>query len=593
MASRFPASWLDELYARADIVQVVSSYVQLKKEGQRYWGLCPFHHEKTPSFSVNAERNLYYCFGCKAGGNVVSFVMEMEKVPFREAAERIADMCRLPLPQMVEDPDYEARKSQKDRLLEANRLAAKYYHELLWTDTGKSVRDYFYGRGLDDRVIRKFGLGASPDDWGKLTEHLMSQGFTEEELVLGGLSKTKETSRYDFFRGRAMFPIINQYGNVLAFGGRTLGDAKPKYLNTGDTPVFNKRLGVYAANLLAKARGLKRVLLVEGYMDVVSLTQAGVEGVVATLGTSLTIEQARYLKKFAPEIWVAYDGDNAGQMAIERALGIFEEENIPARVLFFPGNLDPDEYIRKEGIDAFDQLKPLKSVEYRLMRLEGQFDMSTEDGRVQYAKKSADILSKVQNPVEVEVYLKQIMLKTGFEKNVLLAQIGVSRQNAPQTGQTAQPVQLRRVRSDGQALEGTKAEQFLVSLLAAGILPDGMVKPDDFRDEILKSFVEKLLSGETPASIIGQVETEREKEIAVKVFMIDMGDKPENSVSIAADCLNSLRVGRINEKIDALKLQMLQTQDPAVKTDCLKQIMQLNQEMNRLKQPGHRTNREG
>ncbi len=583
MAPRFPSSWLDELYARADIVQVVSAYLPLKKDGRRYWGLCPFHNEKTPSFSVNPELNLYYCFGCKAGGNVIQFLMEMERLSFYEAAKLLADRMHMPLPQMVEDPDYERRRSQRERLLEANRLAARYYHEMLWTEKGRGAREYFYRRGLDDGIIRRFGLGASLADWSDLTEMLLQKGFSLEELRLAGLTVVKGESHFDFFRDRAMFPILDQQGNVLAFGGRIMGDGQPKYLNTGDTPVFNKRLGVYAVNLLKKARGLKRVLLVEGYMDVVSLSQAGVVGIVATLGTALTSEQARLLKRFAPEIWVAYDGDSAGQHAIERALGIFEEEQIKARVLYFPDNLDPDEFIRQRGIEAFDQLQPMSAVKYRLMRLEQESDLSDQEARVEFAKKGAALLAGVRDPVELEVYLRDLAVKTGFERDVLVAQMGISVSATMRSSQPFQRVSSFQ-RAAAQSQEGMRSEQLLVSLLASSALPEGMVREDDLVDETLRAFVKRLNAGEKPAAILASAETPMERELASKVFTMQTGEEPENAVSIAADCLKSLRLTRLQNELNRQKAAMATVSDSEQKRQALAEIMRLNTEMKRLKE---------
>ena len=402
MAGRIPSAWMDELYARTDIVSVVSAYLPLKKDGRRYWGLCPFHHEKTASFSVNPELNLYYCFGCKAGGNVVQFVMEMERLSYMDAVKLLADRIHMTLPEVRDDPDYEKRRSQRERLLNANREAARFYHELLWKPEGKRVLDYLHGRGLDDGIIRRFGLGASADQWDSLTNYLTEKGYTPEELNLAGLTVVKSESAYDMFRSRAMFPIIDQYGNVLGFGGRAMTDVKPKYLNTADTPVFNKRKGVYAINLIRKQRDLKRVLLVEGYMDVVAISQAGVVGAVATLGTALTNEQARLLKRFAPEVHLGYDGDEAGQHAIERGLEILEAEDVPAKVLYFPDGLDPDEFIRQRGLDAFQALRPMTPTAFRMQRLRLRCDLETQEGRTEYAKGCAELLRKVRDPVDVE-----------------------------------------------------------------------------------------------------------------------------------------------------------------------------------------------
>lgn len=286
---------------------------------------------------------------------------------------------------------------------------------------------YFRNRGLNDQVIRKFGLGAAPNARDQLTRYLMEKGYTQEELVLAGLtiaykaepptetSPGRPASVRDMFRNRAMFPIIDQYGNVLAFGGRSLDGAPPKYLNTSDTPVFNKRLGVYAANLLRKERHLERIILVEGYMDVVALTQFGVTGVCATLGTALTQEQARLMRRFAPMICLSYDGDGAGQHAILRGLDILQAEGIPAKVLDFPDGLDPDEFIRRDGLEGFSKLPALTPESYRMRRLRAEHDLSTQEGRVAYAKACAEIVGKLE-PVDREIHLQELTVQTGFSR---------------------------------------------------------------------------------------------------------------------------------------------------------------------------------
>ena len=399
MASRFPAHWLDELRSRSDIVQVVSSYVGLKKSGRKYWGLCPFHGEKTASFSVDEEQQLYYCFGCKAGGNVISFIMDMERCSFHEAVEFLAERAHIPLPEMEDDPEWEKRRTRRERLLSANREAAKFYHEMLFRPEGIASLNYLRQRGLSDSVIRKFGLGAAPDQWSALTDHLVAAGYTTEELSSVGLTIVRppkepggKQTAFDMFRNRAIFPIIDMYKNVIAFGGRTLGKEPPKYMNTSDTPVFNKRKNVYAANLLRQQRHLEHVILVEGYMDVVSLSQFGVDGACATLGTSLTEDQARLLRRFAPEVWLAYDGDAAGQNAILRGLDIFEKEGIPARVLVFPDGLDPDEFVRRDGAEGFAKLQPMPAAAYRLLRLKDSFDLSRDEDKMNYVRKASNII---------------------------------------------------------------------------------------------------------------------------------------------------------------------------------------------------------
>ncbi len=583
MAGRFPTAWMDDFYSRVDIVQVVSAYVPLKKNGSRYWGLCPFHHEKTPSFSVNGEQNLYYCFGCKAGGNVVQFVEEMEHLTYREAVEYLAKQIHMPIPETQEDPDYERRRSQRERLLGANKAAARWYHAQLWLPENQRILDYLHKRGLDDGTIRKFGLGAAPEEWDALTRALEQQGYTQEELRLAGLTVVKQETRFDMFRSRAIFPIIDAQGQVLGFGGRAMGDAQPKYLNTSDTPVFNKRKGVYAANLLRKQRDLKRVILVEGYMDVVALIQHGVNGVVATLGTALTNEQARLLKRYAPEIWVSYDGDSAGQHAIMRALEIFEQEDIRARVLFFPDNLDPDEFIRQRGLDAFEHLRPLKAAEYRMQRAKEDLDLSDDDQRIEYAKRCAQILSKVREPVELETYLQTLAVQTGFSKDVLRQQMGLSIAEA----NNAKPPRERIIRRRaGDAPAASMPEKTLIALLVSGLMPKDAVRDTDFDDPQLHMLAQKLLAGSSPAAILAECETEQQRVAYSETFALNAEITQDNAAAVAEDCLRTIRQARLQRQIDDIRAQ-LDTCGSAEKADMLKELLTLSNELARLKRAVH------
>lgn len=583
MAGRFPTAWMDDFYSRVDIVQVVSAYVPLKKNGSRYWGLCPFHHEKTPSFSVNGEQNLYYCFGCKAGGNVVQFVEEMEHLTYREAVEYLAKQIHMPIPETQEDPDYERRRSQRERLLGANKAAARWYHAQLWLPENQRILDYLHKRGLDDGTIRKFGLGAAPEEWDALTRALEQQGYTQEELRLAGLTVVKQETRFDMFRSRAIFPIIDAQGQILGFGGRAMGDAQPKYLNTSDTPVFNKRKGVYAANLLRKQRDLKRVILVEGYMDVVALIQHGVNGVVATLGTALTNEQARLLKRYAPEIWVSYDGDSAGQHAIMRALDIFEQEDIRARVLFFPDNLDPDEFIRQRGLDAFEHLRPLKAAEYRMQRAKEDLDLSDDDQRIEYAKRCAQILSKVREPVELETYLQTLAVQTGFSKDVLRQQMGLSIAEA----NNAKPPRERIIRRRaGDAPAASMPEKTLIALLVSGLMPKDAVRDTDFDDPQLHMLAQKLLAGSSPAAILAECETEQQRVAYSEAFALNAEITQDNAAAVAEDCLRTIRQARLQRQIDDIRAQ-LDTCGSAEKADMLKELLTLSNELARLKRAVH------
>ena len=563
--ARYPSAWLDELRSRSDIVQIISGYVGLKKKGKKYWGLCPFHGEKTASFSVDGEQQLYYCFGCKAGGTVFQFVMDIERCSYHEAVEMLAERAHLPLPEMEQDEDYERRRSRRERLLEANRQAAKFYHETLFKPEGEPSLAYLRRRGLSDAVIRKFGLGAAPDDWTALTDHLTEAGFTLDELSAAGLTIVKPPDRdggkvraFDMFRKRAMFPIIDMYKNVLAFGGRSLDKTEPKYLNTSDTPVFNKRKGVYAANLLRQQRHLERVILVEGYMDVVSLTQFGVEGVCATLGTALTNEQARLLRRFAPTVYLGYDGDSAGQHAILRGLDILQEEGVPARVLDFPDGLDPDEFIRRDGPEGFANLKSVSAATYRLRRLKEGFDLSTQEGRIAYAREAARVLAPL-DPVERAVHLKQLSLETGFAPETLTEQLNLSPppQAAAGTPRSPRPAPLRAKKEENTPSEGNiSAQETLLGLLATGQLPKDMISEKDFDDDELKSLYRSLVSGQSPASLVDAAPDDETHSRYARILLSPSAENKDQMIAMANQCLNRIRSVDLQKRYQSLMQQI-------------------------------------
>ena len=551
MAGRYPPQWLDELRARADIVKVIGSYVTLKKNGHRYVGLCPFHNETAPSFSVDEQKQVYHCFGCKAGGSVIQFVMDIERLSFPEAVAFLADQLHMPLPEMQNDPAYEKRRTLKERIYLANRTAARMYHQLLWQPESSAILHYLQQRGLSDAVIRRFGIGAAPPS-AQVGHRLMEEGFTEEELVQAGLMLRREGRTFDMFRNRAMFPIIDTYGNVLGFGGRAMGDAMPKYLNTSDTPAFNKRYTVFAANLLRKARGLTRVILVEGYMDVVALSQFGVEGVAATLGTALTPEQARLLHRFAPEVHIAYDGDRAGQKAILRGLEVLEGENVPVRVLDFPGGLDPDEFIRQEGLEAFQALKPISAVTYRMRREKERHDVSTEEGRIEYAKACAAILRGVKEPVDLENHLRHLSVETGFSKEVLMQQIGAA--PPPKVVTAAKREGFRQKAREVSQVDWTA--RTLLAVLATGRLPKDSVSPEEFEDPLLRSLCEGLLAGESAASLMERQTDDQGRAAVGDILSLNTDLDDDGLMRMAQDCLKKMRKQRLEKALDLIQQRL-------------------------------------
>ena len=589
MASRFPAGWLDDLRSRSDIVQVISGYVGLKKSGRNFWGLCPFHGEKTASFSVDEEHQLFYCFGCKAGGDVIRFIMEIERCSFQEAVEMLAERAHIPMPEMENDPDYELRRSRRERLLEINRRAARYYHELLFQPEGAQALTYLRKRGLSDSVIRKFGLGAAPDQWSWLTERLIKDGFTLDDLSSVGLTVVKKAAApsgnprfFDMFRNRAMFPIIDMYKNVIAFGGRSIDKKEPKYLNTSDTPVFNKRKGVYAANLLRGQRHLEHVILVEGYMDVVSLTQFGIQGVCATLGTALTEEQAHLLRRFAPTVYLAYDGDDAGQHAILRGLDIMDRAEVAARVLVFPDRLDPDEFIRRDGAEAFNRLPALSPSVYRLSAIKAKHDLSTRDGKLAYTREAAAVIRPL-DPLERETCVRDLSVETGFTPEVIMEQI----RQMPGSDDRNQPAPMKRVAGMPNSREtespDLSAQETLLGLLSTGQLPKDMVSKKDFDDEELKSIYSGLVSGLSPAALVDTATDDESRSRYVRILLSPHAENTDQLISMAQQCLNRIRRASLQRQYDDLmkKIALLPSDDPDV-TSCLLQAQDVQNKLKAL-----------
>ena len=417
----FPREFMDELTARNDIVSVISRYVSLTRRGSNYVGLCPFHNEKTPSFSVSSDKQFYHCFGCGVGGDVITFVMKVENIEFPDAVAKLADWAGLEVPQS----EYGSGEREKRKRAEAAcRDAARFFHESLRSEAGKNAREYLLGRNLSPATITRFGLGYSPNGWRGLLDELTSRGYTKSELLTAGLIITNDKGNvYDRFRDRAMFPIIDVRGNVIGFGGRVMGDGEPKYLNSPESSVFNKRRNLYALNL-AKSSRADYMLLAEGYMDVIALHQAGFDSAVASLGTSLTEEQAHLISKYKNRVVICYDSDKAGRAATERAIDILKKTGLDVRVLQMSGAKDPDEFIKKFGRDKFAKLieAALPAAEYRLGNVKQEFDLSDDKQRVEYLKAAVVHLAKIKSAIEREVYAGRIAGETGVTRDAILAE---------------------------------------------------------------------------------------------------------------------------------------------------------------------------
>ena len=398
-----PERFLDELIARTDIVDLVSESVRLTKKGRNYWGLCPFHSEKTPSFSVSADKQIYKCFGCGKGGGAINFVMELDNLPFRDAVVLLAKRAGLEVP----DSGYSAgAKERREKLLAINKQAARAFHRWLYTPEGAEGLAYLQRRGLSRRTLTSFGLGFAPNRWDALIQELGQQGYDKRDLLDAGLAVNNQDGRiYDRFRNRVMFPIIDSRGEVIGFGGRVMDDSTPKYLNSPDTPVYNKSRNVFALNIAKKSKA-GRVILTEGYMDTISLHQAGFDSAVASLGTSLTPEHAQLLSRYFPEAIIAYDGDGAGVSAAQRAIPLLERAGMKVRVLRMTGAKDPDEFIKQYGRDAFLRLldQSENQVDYRLEQIRKKYDLSDDSQKVGFLQEAAQLLSSLPSAVEREIY---------------------------------------------------------------------------------------------------------------------------------------------------------------------------------------------
>ena len=498
-----PSAFIDELVARSDILDVVSDYVRLTPKGGSYWGLCPFHGEKTPSFHVRPDRQSYHCFGCGKGGGVVSFVMEVENLPYVDALRLLAKRAGMELP---ENTDYRGRR-KRSRLLELNKEAARYFHSQLHSPVGREGLAYLQRRGLSRGILTRFGLGFAPNSWDSLIQAMGQKGYDKAELLEAGLVVNNQKGRiYDRFRGRVMFPIIDLRGDVIGFGGRVLGDGEPKYLNSPESPVFSKSRNLFALNL-AKNTKLGRIILTEGYMDTISLYQAGFDCAVASLGTALTADHAKLLSRFTKEAIICYDADSAGIQAANRAIPLLEKTGLKVRVLRVHGAKDPDEFLKKYGPDAFARLLDQSEnyVDYNLRQLQDKYDLNDPVQKAEFARAGAEVLSRLDSPVEREVYAGQLAQTTGVGKDALLQEIKRCRSQrfyqAKKKQERRNLTPVRQIQPKGRQMRydnprSARAEEGILRLLMLDSSLAGQVQdlaPADFSSPVLGKIYAVLL----------------------------------------------------------------------------------------------------
>lgn len=464
--ARFSDDFIQQIRDNNDIESVISSYIDLKRRGKNLVGLCPFHNEKTPSFTVYPETASYYCFGCGAGGEVINFIRNIENLDFTEAVKLLADRAGLKLPEYQSYDDSIAKLRR--RIYEANREAARFFHETLFTDKGKQQLDYLLGRGVSPKMIKHFGLGAAPDDWHALEEHLKNKGFKWDELVAANLVRSSEKNGkryyYDAFRAKVMYPVIDLRGNVVAFGGRVLDDSKPKYINTSDTLVYKKSNELFALNF-AKNGNNRKLILCEGYMDVIALHQAGYENAVAGLGTALTPEQVSLISRYADEVALCYDSDEAGQKAVRAAMTLFSKTGVKVKVIRLEGGKDPDEIIKKHGKERFERLlnKADNDTEYKLSKLREKYIVETDDGKLSFLREAVKILAFCDS-IERDVYAMRLSDELNVGKDAIIQQINeVRRKENYRKAKT----ELKTAREQARILDTAADPQRLKNIRAA------------------------------------------------------------------------------------------------------------------------------
>ena len=563
ITTAFPDSFINELVARNDIVDVVSGYVRLgKKSGSNMFGLCPFHSEKTPSFSVSPDKQIYHCFGCGKGGGVISFIMEIENLSFPEAVAFLARRANMPLPE--QENDRESKK--RARILALNKDAARFYYEQLSSPAGERARDYMARRGISKTTATNFGLGFAPDAWDTLERAMREKGYTDYELFDAGLiKKGRNGGWYDTFRDRLMFPVIDVRGNVIGFSGRILGENGPKYLNSPETSVFNKGSNLFALNLAKKSKS-GYILLTEGNIDVVSLHQAGFDSAVASLGTSLTAEQARLISRYSSQVVIAYDNDGAGQKAAQRAIAILEKLDLKVRVLQMSGAKDPDEFIRLKGPEAFARLieGSENQIEYLLAQVAKKYDLSADAQKLDYLREVEDLLARRPSAAEREIYCRRIASEVGISPEVLIGEVTGRRKRilrsmekaegrgSPERG--SQPAE-RQLRYDDPA--SAVAEEGVIRLLcrdpelaSAPCLPAAEEFSSPELGHIYAVLLARLREGRSVSADVLGGELEQQ-EISL---LVNIQQKPEtlaNSAKALDDYINRIRQRR-REKTQGL-----------------------------------------
>lgn len=548
-------SFLTELKYKTDIDDIISSYVTLKKRGSTSIGLCPFHNEKTPSFTVYNDTQSFYCFGCGAGGDAITFIKKIENLDYIDAVRTLAQRVGLEMPEGNTVDDTIAKS--KRRILEINRESAKFYYNYIISPEGKAGLDYFLNRGLSMNTIKRFGLGYAPDNWDSLYRHLRSLGYHTNEMLSAGVIKTGRNNRcYDNFINRVMTPIIDVRGNVIAFGGRVLDDSKPKYINTADTLVYKKTFELFALNL-AKNSDADNLILCEGYMDVIAMHQAGFTNAIAGCGTALTNEQVRLISRYTKEVILAYDADEAGQKALNKAISLFKQTDVKVKIPALSGGKDPDEIIRKYGRDKFKAMLDGASndIEFALIELRNRFDINTSQGKIDFLKEAIKVLSEV-SPIEKDIYLTRLSDELGVEKSSIKIQLDDYAKRYKRKAQSSSYKSIvdnsirdnqKSCYDNNASLKQIKAEERLVGLLH--LYPSCSSLCSDFNSSVISSpFIKKVfdvllsrINNNQQIDLINLSDILTDSELGMMAGIIARTQPNSNHIKEFSDCLLTIQ----------------------------------------------------
>ena len=556
----FDQRFLDELIARSDIVDVVGSYVALQRKGGNLFGLCPFHNEKTPSFSVSPDKQIYHCFGCKKGGGVINFIMEIENLTFPEAVRFLAKRANLPVP---EEEERSGADRLRRRVLDLNRDAARWYYELLCSPEGGAVQAYLDKRQIRRNIAVRFGMGASPDRWDSLLTAMTRRGYAKEELLAAGLVVNGKNGRlYDKFRNRLMLPVIDTRGDVVGFGSRVIDNSEPKYMNTTETITYSKRRILYGLNLAKKTKR-PNIILCEGNLDVVTLHQAGFDNAVASMGTALTVEQTRLLSRFTKELVLCYDNDNAGQLATQRALELLNNSEFTVKVLKLPNRLvdgkyvkqDADDFIKLHGAAAFENLLSgsENGVEFRMAQIAAKYDLTSDEGRIAYAGEMAEELCKLENAVERDVYTNRAAQTAGLSAEAMKLEVQrafrrraakdrkMQERQELNLSRTLQPAE-RAIRYDD--LRSAMAEEGVIRLLMQddGIFPaEPPLREEEFSSPLLGRIYSQLWRCRGGSSLAALSAVLTQEEMSHLTALLQKPESAANARQALADYIRIIR----------------------------------------------------